>query len=58
MIRDYLKPHLDRFKMAEIRPQDIGSMLAKIRSDGRSAQMVKHIYSMIHKVFDDAVDSA
>jgi integrase len=56
MLRDYVRPRLDGFKLAEIRPQDIGTALQGVIEAGRAPSTAKHVYAMLHKLFEDAVE--
>jgi integrase len=56
MLRDYVLPFMSKLKVAEIRPQDIGSLFNQVLAMGRSPQTVKHVYAMLHKIFEDAVE--
>lgn len=55
MFRDYVEPVIGHYKLREIRPHDIGHVLAKARELGRKPQMVRHIFNFLHKLFNDAV---
>ena len=56
MARDYVFPILGERRLVDVRPQDIGWTLEQARQAGLSAQSVKHVYALIHKIFEDAVE--
>jgi integrase len=56
MWRDYIAPVLGNLRLAEVRPQDIGWTLEKARQAGLSPQTLKHVYAVIHKILEDAVE--
>lgn len=55
MYRDYILPHLGNKKLVEIRSREVGWVIgevAKLRQPGT----VIHVYTLLHKMFADAVD--
>jgi len=56
MARDYLLPKLGRLRLCEIRSQHIAVAINQVKALGRSAQTQMHVYSVLHKMFGDAVD--
>lgn len=56
MARDYALPHLAHRILSEVRPHDIGWALERVAQTGLSPQTVKHVYSLLHKIFEDAVE--
>lgn len=56
MYRDHIKPILAHEKMIDIKAPDIGRVLNRAREKGLSVQTRKHIYSLIRKMFNDAVE--
>ncbi|OFZ54537.1 MAG: hypothetical protein A2428_00330 [Bdellovibrionales bacterium RIFOXYC1_FULL_54_43] len=56
MARDYVLPVLGARKLIEVRPQEIGIVLDRARQKGLAPQTVKHIYAVLHKMFEDAVE--
>jgi integrase len=56
MLRDYVLPFWSTLKITEIRPQEVGALFNRIVALGRSPQTVKHVYAMLHKIFEDAIE--
>lgn len=56
MYRDYVKPILGDFKMIDIRAPEIGRALNRAKDMGLGDQTRKHIYSLLRKMFNDAVE--
>jgi len=56
MARDYMLPVIGTHKFMEVTPQEIGMLLDRARRKGLAPQTVKHIYSFMHKMFEDAVE--
>lgn len=56
MARDYLLPVLGKRRLVEIRPQQIGSVLQVAQELGLGDQTRRHIYNLMHKMFEDAVE--
>lgn len=56
MNRDYVMPVLGELLMADITKADIGKVLNRMTKKGLSQQMKKHVYTLMHTVFSDAVD--
>lgn len=54
MFRDYVEKHLGHHKMADVTSPMVSRVLDRIRDSGRSAQMVKHVYSLLRSMFGDA----
>lgn len=54
--RDYLSPCLAERRLVDIRPQDIGKVLMRATQVGRAPQTVRHIYNLLHKIMNDAVE--
>lgn len=56
MYRDYIKPILGEIKMILIKPPEIGRALNRAQEMGLGDQTRKHIYSLLRKMFNDAVE--
>jgi integrase len=56
MARDYVLPVLGPRKLVDVKPADVGWTLESARKKGLSAQTLKHVYALIHKIFEDAVE--
>lgn len=56
MYRDYVKPVLGQMKLAEVKKQNVGRVLAKMSQLGRSKQTQLHVYNLMHRMFENAVD--
>jgi len=54
MFRDHVVPMLGQMKIAEVRSTDIGRTLSWVREKGLAAQTVCHVYTLLHKMFEDA----
>ena len=57
MIRDYISPFLDNLELKKITHLHISKVIASAQSRNRSPQTIKHIYSVVNKIFGDALDS-
>lgn len=56
MFRDYISPVLGRTKMGKIGVAHVGRVMNVAQEAGRSPQTRKHIYSLMRKMFGDAVE--
>jgi integrase len=56
MLRDFILPNLGRLKLRAVTPQHIGALLSGMAKEGLSAQTQLHVYNLLHKMFDDALD--
>lgn len=56
MYRDYIQPTLGSLKMLQIRTPEIGKALNRAKDLGLGDQTRKHIYSLLRKMFNDAVE--
>lgn len=56
MMRDYVAPIIGDEKMAHVDAPKIGRVLNRMKEQGRSDQMRKHVYSLLRKLFGDAVE--
>lgn len=56
MYRTYIKPVLGESKMVEISAPEIGRVLNRAQEMGLGDQTRKHIYSLLRKMFNDAVE--
>jgi integrase len=52
----YIIPVIGSIRLGEVRPHHVGVVLDKMYALNRSAQTVRHVYNMMHKMFDDAVE--
>lgn len=55
MWRDYVAPVIGDFKMALVQAPAIGAVLNRMRTMGRSEQTIEHVYTLLRKMFGDAV---
>lgn len=56
MWRDHIQPIIGKLKMIQVGCPEIGRVMNRAQDKGLSANTRKHIYSMLHKMFGDAVD--
>jgi integrase len=56
MFRDYVSPVLGGVRMIDVRAPEIGRVLGRAQDLGLGAQTRKHIYSLLRKMFGDAVE--
>ena len=56
MYRDYVKPVLGSKRLVDVESPDVGCVLANARKLGRSRQTQLHVYGLMHRMFEDAVD--
>lgn len=56
MYRDYILPVLGNLKMISIKAPEIGRVLNRAQTAGLGDQTRKHIYSLLRKMFNDAVE--
>lgn len=56
MYRDYVKPTLGLMKLSEVKRPYIVDVLAEMERLGRSNQTRLHVYNLLHKMFEDAID--
>lgn len=55
MARDHLLPTLAKIRLLDMRPEQIGRLLSEMLENRFSSQTVLHIYTLLHKMFDDAI---
>jgi integrase len=56
MLKDYCIPVLGEMTMIDIGPPEIGKVLNRMRSIGRSSQTIQHVYNLLHRMFRDTVE--
>jgi len=56
MIKDYIVPCLEKRKLSEIKSCDIEAVLVSVKKQGLGEQVQLHIYNILHKMFDDAIN--
>lgn len=56
MYRDYVMPGIGEKKLRDIDVPEIGKILTRVKDLGRSDQLRKHVYSLLRKMFADAVE--
>lgn len=56
MARDYILPLLEKKEMRDIEPSAVGAVLSRMEKLGRGSQTRRHVYNLLHKVFEDATD--
>ncbi|MCM0604706.1 MAG: site-specific integrase [Xanthomonadaceae bacterium] len=54
--RKYILPYLGEKRLTEIRSPDIGVLLHTLERKGLSEQSSLHVYNLLHKMFEDAVE--
>jgi integrase len=52
----YIQPHIGLLPLTNIKTPHISDILNKMERLGRGAQMRKHVYNLLHKVFQDCID--
>ncbi len=52
----YVKPNMGNVSLSQVRPVHVGECLARMAQAGFSAQTVMHVYSLLHKMFEDAIE--
>lgn len=57
MIKDHIIPYLVEKKLSGIRSYDVEAVLSSCKEKGLGEQMLVHIYNILHKMFDDAVNT-
>jgi integrase len=55
MMRDYVAPVIGEAKLARVQSPEIGVVLQKMRDLGRAEQTIEHVYTLLFKMFGDAV---
>lgn len=56
MYRDFILPVLGNLKMIDIRAPQIGRLMSRAKELGLGDQTRKHVYSLVRKMFNDAVE--
>jgi len=56
MFAKYIAPTLGAMKVTAIKPRDVRSILNEIESKGYSPQTRLHVFNLLHKMFEDALD--
>jgi len=56
MYRDYVHPILGKRKLSDLKPVDIGDVMASMRKIGRGDQMCRHVYNLLNQIFSDIND--
>ena len=56
MFRDYIKPVIGTLTMLEVGKPEIGKVLNRAKEKGTGEQTRKHIYSLLRRMFGDAVE--
>ena len=56
MYKDYIEPVLGEYKLVSITAGDVVDVLNKMTEMKRSPQTQRHVYSLLHKLFADAVE--
>ncbi|MCC7442159.1 MAG: site-specific integrase [Bdellovibrionales bacterium] len=54
--RKHLLPMLGHRRFKELRSVDIGQLMAALERKGQSPQSALHLYNILHKMFEDAVE--
>lgn len=55
MWRDYIAPVIGNLRMAQVQSPEIGQILNRMRDLGRSEQTIDNVYTMLRKMFGDAM---
>src|ERR1700722_12325212 len=56
MAKDYIFPILENRKIVSIRPLDVALVFKEAEKLGRSPRTILQIYSLLHKLFEDACE--
>lgn len=56
MNRDFIAPVIGGRKLISIGKPEVGQVLNRMKRMGKSEQLRKHVYSLLRKIFGDAVD--
>ncbi len=56
MYQTYIFPHIGNLKLIQITAANIASILQKMRKLGRGPQTQLHVYNLLHKMFEDAIE--
>lgn len=56
MYRDYIKPYIGNLSLSNIKPPHISDILIKMEKLGRAEQTRKHVYNLLHKIFEDCIE--
>ena len=56
MLRDYILPVIGHYMMVKIGTPEIGRVMSSMKDKGLGDQMRKHVYSVLRKMFADAVE--
>ena len=54
--RDYISPVISHKQLDQVQPNDIRKILNRARSMGKSPQLCRHIYVLLRKFFNDAIE--
>jgi integrase len=52
----YILPRLGSMPLSEIASRDIGAVIEAARKKGRGPGMLRHVYNVLHKAFEDAIE--
>lgn len=52
----YVMPRLGRIPLGQVRSRDIGLVIDAATHRGLGAGMIRHIYNVMHKAFEDAIE--
>lgn len=56
MFRDYVQPVIGNRTLLSVKAPDIGAVLNRAKDRGLGDQTLKHVYSLMRKMFSDAVE--
>jgi integrase len=56
MYRDYIQPNIGSLSLSQIKSPHIADILNKMEKLGRSEQTKKHVYNLLHKIFNDCIE--
>lgn len=52
----YILPRIGHMPLSDIRSRDIGGIIELARSKGRGPAMLRHVYNVVHKAFEDSIE--
>ncbi len=55
MFRDYIAPEIGSLKITRVKAAHISKILQNMQELGRGEQTRRHVYNLLHKIFDDCI---
>ena len=56
MFHSFVEPYCGKVPIAQIRPEHVAIVISKLKALGRSPQLQLHVYNLLHKMFQDAIE--